>query len=168
MIDPQLKEVIQVATPVLSALVGISAVVVAVRLGVLQRRIQEGQRKIQEGQLKHSLYDKRFSVYEGSRIYMVRLMQRNGAVDPADLEAYVPEIEKGEFLFGEDVQKFLIDLRELGINLYVKATEAAHLQTIREDSTTQHLEVTAMMKELCGAMLERRKSVFRPYLKLAG
>jgi hypothetical protein len=49
MLSPVQKELFQVFTPVLSALVGISAVVVAVRLGALQRRIQEGQRNIQEG-----------------------------------------------------------------------------------------------------------------------
>jgi hypothetical protein len=112
MLTPQQKELLQVFTPVLSAFVGIAAVVVAIRLGILQRKIQEGQRKIQEGQLKHPLYDKRFSVYEGSRMYMVRLMQMNAAVETADLETYVPEIEKGEFLFGNDVHNFLVKGQE--------------------------------------------------------
>ena len=110
MLSPDQKELFQVFTPVLSALVGISAVVVAVRLGALQRRIQEGQRKIQEGQLKiqegqlkHALFDKRFAVYEASEKFLVHIIQKNGAIDTFDLQAFVGEVEKGDLLFGSEV-----------------------------------------------------------------
>jgi len=99
MLSPDQKELFQVFTPVLSALFGISAVVVAVSLGALQRRIQEGQRKIQEGQLKiqegqlkHALFDKRVAVYEASEKFLVHIMQKNGSIEMFDLQAFVGEV----------------------------------------------------------------------------
>jgi hypothetical protein len=164
--NPTFRECIQTFSPIASTAVAVSAVGVAIWLGKLQRAIQEGQRQIQEAQLKNALYDRRFSVYAGSLRYMTRLMQMNGAVESSDLEKYVPEVELGELLFGEEVRKFLVDLRELGINLYVMSREAAHLDTMQQESTAKHLEVGEMMKELTGRMMERRTQVFRPYLKL--
>jgi hypothetical protein len=169
MLDPDLKEIIQVATPVLSALVGISAVVVAVRLGILQRRIQEGQRRIQEAQLKNALYDRRFAVYDASEKFLVLIMQKNGAIETFDLQGFVGEVEKGELLFGPEVAAYLKELQTKAGEVYVKSCDAKHKDTLRPfGGTDDHLAVTEMMRDFCGPMLERRKALFRPYLKLEG
>jgi hypothetical protein len=132
MLSPDQKELFQVFTPVLSALVGISAVVVAVRLGALQRRIQEGQRKIQEGQLKiqegqlmHALFDKRFAAYEASERFLVHIMQKNGAIETLDLQAFVGEVEKAEFLFGSEVAAYMKELQTKAGEVYVKSCDAS-------------------------------------------
>jgi len=160
------KECLQGLVPFLSALVAIFAVLMTFLLAKWQRSIQEGQRRIQKAQLENARYDRRFSVYEGALKYMVRLMQMNGAVDGSDLGTYVPEIEKGEFLFGSDVHKFLTDLRDLGIDLYVKSGEATRLSAMGKETNAKDLEVGRLMEELSGAMMERRRQVFRPCLKL--
>ncbi len=121
MLNPTFKEVLQVFTPAVSALVAICAVVVAVRLGALQRRIQEGQRKIQEAQLKNSLHDRRFAVYEASEEYLARIMRKNGDLESSDLQWYVPVVEKGELLFGPEVAAFLKELQNKAGDAYVKA-----------------------------------------------
>jgi hypothetical protein len=165
----QQKELLQVFTPVASACVAIVGIVVAVWLSILQRRIQDGQRKIQEAQLKNSLYDRRFAVYEGSGEYLARLMQKAGDLDLIDLQWYAPFVEKGELLFGPEVAGYLKELQNKAGDAYAKTKQAKHKDTVAEfGGTEDHLEVNAMLKDFCGPMLDRRKTVFYPYLKLEG
>jgi hypothetical protein len=52
--------------------------------------------------------------------------------------------------------------------VYAKSKGAKHKDVMKQYSTDDHLAVNEMMKDCCGPMLERRKMLFRPYLKLEG
>lgn len=176
MLDPQQKELLQFFTPVVSAFVAMTGIGVAIWLSILQRRIQDGQRKIQEGQrkiqeaqLKNSLYDRRFAVYEDSGEYLARIMRTNGDLESSDLQWYVPVLEKGNLLFGADVGAYLKELQDKAADIYVKSKEAKHKDVMKPFSgTDDHLAVAEMMKDFCGPMLDRRRALFWPYLKLEG
>ena len=175
MLDPQQKELLQFFTPVVPAFVAMTGIGVAIWLSILHAGFRTVNGKFRRASAKfrkrssNSLYDRRFAVYEDSGEYLARIMRTNGDLESSDLQWYVPVLEKGNLLFGADVGAYLKELQDKAADIYVKSKEAKHKDVMKPFSgTDDHLAVAEMMKDFCGPMLDRRRALFWPYLKLEG
>ena len=106
-----LIEFIVVATPIISTVVAMIGLGVAVWVAFTQRRIQKRQ-------IQQNLFDKRFAVYNAVRELLMTIVRADGRFDWKECVQYLYTVESAEFLFGDDVNKHLLKVREKAKSIY--------------------------------------------------
>lgn len=133
---------------------------------VISVYIAKKQRDFQKRQLKKDLFDDRFNIYKAAREFLNYVARFDGRIELSGPEyhAFWEAVERAEMLFGSDVHKYLLEIRDTAGDLYAysyeepKAVETGDVELIHKGAE--------LKKRLYVTLLQRRNDVFRPYLNL--
>ena len=131
-----------------------------------QIEIQKIQLEQQARQLKKDLFDRRFAVFTGAQEFISYVLQNNGDIElagPGQYRQFRDYMERAEMLFGDDVNRYLLDVDETARAFYVsakkmKTSAASNMDVIQKQAQ--------LLDRISVALLQQRKEVFRPYLTL--
>lgn len=160
--NQETKDLIEVFTAVSSTL----AAIVALGIAVWVVWVAITQRRIQEKQMQQDLFDKYFAIYTKVAEFVLCVLRADGKFEMRDFRRFLFAVEEAEFLFGQEVNTYMQEIREKAKHLYPKAMERHHKSGMLEDASAISNEVARILEDLSGPTLEKRREVFKPYLQL--
>lgn len=122
------------------------------------------QSAIARARLNFDLFDKRYKVFEGVRDTILLVVQ-NAALKDKELASYNWAVVDAPFLFNEDIQRYVDDLRKKFARIGYLDGQIDFLPT-NNPTRPRHIEEKYKLLGEIINELEEVKKRFRPYLNL--
>jgi hypothetical protein len=120
------------------------------------------QARIATAKLNLDLYDRRFKVFEAARAFL-SVFLTEGKFTPEELTKFTAATSEAVFLFGEDVPRYLDNLRK---NAFTHWNTERESKRAPDDKLGQLVDRLALMENEMSEEIPRMVEVFKPYLKL--
>ncbi|MGH6913278.1 MAG: hypothetical protein ACREH3_06180, partial [Geminicoccales bacterium] len=95
-------------------------------------------------QMRHELFERRFEIYKKVQVFLSQIMQKGGV----DLE-FIPEfydaMQKARFLFGEDVNKYLEEIKQ---HAFAERDADAKMHEIKDNRSERSKYASKKSEEL--------------------
>jgi hypothetical protein len=98
------------AVPATSFLAAVAATGLAVTFGLIQAGIAKEQARIAEVRLRHDLFERRIAVFNSIRDVLMEVA-RSSKVSDECWNKFVRGVETTEFLFDQEIARYVADLR---------------------------------------------------------
>ena len=144
--------IVEILSGLLTPLIAVIAVWIAWR-----------QHKTDKDSFRHALYDKRFAVYRGS-MTAIEAALTNGRIDLDDVVRLDVSTQEGGFLFGDDVNGHLIELRQKALDFRFCGNRLANKNYKNEEERECLVKQNGELLEWFNRQLAETFRVFRPYL----
>jgi hypothetical protein len=120
------------------------------------------QARIATAKLNLDLYDRRFKVFEAAKAFLSAFLTE-GKFTPEELTKFTAGTSEAVFLFGEDVPRYLDNLRKKAFTHRKMERESKRAP---DDKLGQLVDRLALMETEMSEEIPRMIQVFKPYLKL--
>lgn len=157
---------IQVLSALSAPVIGGAAIYIARQ----QWKTAELQREINEKRWKHERYERRLKIYREVREILI-LVVRSTHPDVKDLQAFRLATAEADFIYGDDVQKYIKEIFKKGVQLCSAKQEHRDATMAPHPPTCDHAAVVDRMHtalEWFNAQLDYdyARELFRPYLDI--
>lgn len=122
------------------------------------------QWRLAKRKLRLDLFDRRYKVYEGTRKFLSVIL-RDATFKDADLFEFYAATSDAEFLFGDDITRYLKEIRVRAVDMRTHEHIFRPLPVGEERS--KHVEANADQLMWLGNQLAELKRPFLPYMSFA-
>jgi hypothetical protein len=156
---------IQVLSALSAPVIGGAAIYIARQ----QWRTAELQRETNEKRWKHERYERRLKVYQEVR-EILSLVISSAHPDIKDLRAFRLATAEADFIYGDDVQKYIEEIFKKGFQLYTAnqhyrdATMKPHPPGYDHDAVVDRMTKAL---EWFDGQFDHARELFRPYLDIS-
>lgn len=128
-----------------------------------QYRLEKLQHHLEKLQWRLAVYEKRYAIYDIVKKYLANIMG-SGTVTYQEAMGLLRNTKESEFLFKEDINKFLNELYKKGLDLELKTTllEKQNNQTAREKLVDEKRILFDWFED----QFKNASNLFGPYLKI--
>jgi uncharacterized protein YdbL (DUF1318 family) len=115
--------------------------------------------------MRHELFERRFGVYKNIQIFLSQILQKSRVEDEA-LSVFYDAMQKARFLFGEDVNGYLEEIKR---HAFAEKHAAARMEEIRGDRNERSKYVARRSDEIkwLGDQLDELHRKFGPYMRFS-
>jgi len=156
---------IQILSALSAPVIGGAAVYIARQ----QWRTADLQRDTNEKRWKHERYERRLKVYQ-EVMKILSLVISSAHPDVKDLWAFRRETAEADFIYGDDVQKYIEEIYRKGVELYSANRQYRDVTMEPHPSGYNHVAVVDRMDkaiEWFGGQFSHARELFRPYLDIS-
>ncbi len=156
---------IQVLSALSAPVIGGAAIYIARQ----QWKTAELQRETNEKRWKHERYERRLKVYQEVR-EILNLVIRSAHPDIKDLQAFRIATAEADFIYGEDVQKYIEEIFNNGLQLHIAKQQYRDFTMGPNPPGYDHAAVVDKMHtaiEWFNGQFEHARELFRPYLNIS-
>jgi hypothetical protein len=151
-----IEEILKILQGLLTPVIGIVATYVAWQ-----------QWKTNRNKLNLDRYDRRMRVYQ-EVVRFIIIGIRDGNYDDDELLNFRPKVSEADFLFGEEVSKYIDELHQRGCNLSRRNKEYRDDSQPKPEGYNHKKVVDEMHKELLwfSSQSEPTRNIFKKYLNV--
>jgi hypothetical protein len=121
-----------------------------------------------ETKLKLNRYERRLQIYKEVVRFIVISAEKDN-YDNSELMTFRPKVSEADFLFGEEVRKYIDELHSRGVNLHRWSREYRDYSQPKPEGYDHQKVVDEMHKELkwMAVQLEPARKIFKKYLDVS-
>jgi hypothetical protein len=156
---------IQVLSALSAPVIGGAAIYIARQ----QWRTAELQREINEKRWKHERYERRLKIYQEVREILI-LVIRSAHPDVKDLQAFRLATAEADFIYGDDVQRYIEEIYQKGVQLYSANQQYRDVTMVPHPPAYDHAAVVDRMHtalEWFNTQFDHARELFKPYLDIS-
>jgi hypothetical protein len=123
------------------------------------------QHRLEKQRWRLDLYDKRYRVFEATMEYL-RYIKIERYITDDVMRNFIRNSKEKDFLFGEDVQQFLNDLFNKGIDFQRHALKTDNNRTLPEEKYQRLVDEEAALFDWLFKQSEAARDLFKRYLSI--